>query len=62
MGARRPHVNTAEGYWSRVKNSIKGTHVHVSAKHLPKYVAEFEYRFNMRHCPEAMFARLLLSF
>ena len=39
------HVNTAEGYWSRLKNSIKGTHVHVSAKHLPKYLAEFEYRF-----------------
>ncbi len=56
------HVNTAEGYLSRLKNSIKGTHVHVSAKHLPKYLAEFEYRFNMRHCPEAMFARLLLSF
>ena len=56
------HVNTAEGFWSRLKNSIKGTHVHVSAKHLPKYLGEFEYRFNMRHHPEAMFARLLLSF
>ena len=56
------HVNTAEGFWSRLKNSIKGTHVHVSAKHLPKYLGEFEYRFNMRHRPEAMFARLLLSF
>ena len=56
------HVNTAEGFWSRLKNSIKGTHVHVSAKHLPKYLGEFEYRLNMRHHPEAMFARLLLSF
>ncbi len=56
------HVNTAEGFWSRLKNSIKGTHVHVSSKHLPKYLGEFEYRFNMRHRPEAMFARLLLSF
>ena len=56
------HVNSIEGYWSRLKNSIRGTHVHVSSKHLPKYLGEFEYRFNMRHCPEAMFARLLLSF
>ncbi len=56
------HVNSIEGFWSRLKNSIKGTHVHVSAKHLPKYLGEFEYRFNMRHRPEAMFARLLLSF
>jgi len=56
------HVNTAEGFWSRVKNSIRGTHVHVSAKHLPKYLGEFEFRFNMRRQPEAMFSRLLLSF
>ena len=56
------HVNTAEGFWSRLKKSIKGTHVHVSAKHLPKYLAEFEYRFNMRRHPEMMFAQLLLSF
>ena len=56
------HVNSLEGFWSRLKNSIRGTHIHVSAKHLPKYLAEFEYRFNMRRNPEAMFARLLLSF
>jgi len=56
------HVNGIEGYWSRLKNSIRGTHTHVSRKHLSKYLGEFEYRFNMRGKPEAMFARLLLSF
>lgn len=56
------HVNSVEGFWSRLKNSIRGTHVHVSTKHLPKYLGEYEYRFNMCHRPEAMFARLLLSF
>ena len=56
------HTNSIEGFWSRLKNSIKGTHVHVSAKHLSKYLGEFEFRFNMRRNPEAMFARLLLSF
>ncbi len=56
------HVNGLEGFWSRLKNSIKGTHIHVSRKHLPKYLGEFEYRYNMRNNPEAMFARLLLSF
>ena len=56
------HVNSVEGFWSRLKNSIKGTHVHVSAKHLPKYLGEFEYRWNMRHAPETMFAQLLMSF
>ncbi len=56
------HTNTIEGYWGRLKNSIRGTHVHVSRKHMPKYLGEFEYRFNMRNNPEAMFSRLLLSF
>ena len=56
------HVNSIEGFWSLLKRSIRGTHVHVSAKHLPKYLGEFEYRYNMRKHPEVMFARLLLSF
>ena len=56
------HVNSIEGFWSQLKRSIRGTHVHVSRKHLPKYLGEFEYRYNMRKQPEAMFARLLLRF
>jgi transposase len=39
------HTNTIEGYWSRLKNSIRGTHVHVSGKHLQKYAGEFEEGF-----------------
>ncbi len=56
------HVNSLEGFWSILKRSIRGTHVHVSRKHLAKYLGEFEYRYNMRKHPEVMFARLLLSF
>jgi transposase len=56
------HVNSMEGFWSMIKRSIRGTHIHVSAKHMAKYLAEFEYRYNMRHNPEFMFGRLLLSF
>lgn len=56
------HTNGIEGFWSRLKNSIRGTHVHVSAKHLAKYLGEFEFRFNMRRRPELMLARLLMSF
>ena len=55
------HVNSMEGYWSRLKNSIRGTHVHVSRKHLWKYVSEFSYRYNMRKEPAVMFSRLLSS-
>ncbi len=57
------HTNTIEGFWSRLKNSIRGTHIHVSKKHLPKYLGEFEYRYNMRKAsPSLVFDRLLASF
>jgi transposase-like protein len=55
------HTNTIEGYWSRLKNSIRGTHVHVSGKHLQKYAWEFEFRYNMRHLPHLVFPRLMRS-
>ncbi|MCH7539546.1 MAG: transposase [Proteobacteria bacterium] len=51
-----------DGFWSQLKCSIRGTHIHASRKHLPKYLGEFEYRWNMRKHPEVMFARLLMSF
>jgi transposase-like protein/predicted RNA-binding Zn-ribbon protein involved in translation (DUF1610 family) len=56
------HTNSLEGFWSMIKRSIRGTHVHVSRKHLAKYLGEFEFRYNLRHSPETMFARLVLSF
>ena len=55
-------VNALEGYWSALKRGINGTHIHVSEKHLPKYLGEFEYRHNMRHVPHLMLDRLLYSF
>ena len=55
------HVNTIEGYWSQLKRGIKGTHIHVSPKHLSKYVSEFSFRYNMRKTPEIMFDRLVFS-
>ena len=51
-----------EGFWSLLKRSIKGTHVHVSAKHLSKYLGEFEFRYNLRHSPQVMFDRLVAGF
>lgn len=56
------HVNAVEGFWSRLKLSIRGTHVHVSAKHLQKYVKEFEYRYNRRKRPQTMFAEMVSRF
>ena len=55
------HVNMLEAFWSMLKRSIWGTHIHVSQKHLSKYLGEFEYRYNLRKQPGQMFARLLES-
>ena len=55
-------VNGMEGYWASLKRGINGTHIHVSPKHLPKYLAEFEYRWNMRATPHLMLDRLMVSF
>ena len=33
---------------ARLKTWIRGTHTHVSSKHLNRYLAEFSYRFNRR--------------
>ena len=55
-------VNTLEGYWSMLKRGISGTHIHVSPKHLWKYLGEFEYRWNMRHVPHLMLDRMMYSF
>ena len=56
------HVNGMEGFWSQVKRSIRGTHIHVSARHLPKYLGEFEFRYNLRKAPHLMLPRLVASF
>ncbi len=55
-------VNGIEGFWMHLKRGINGTHIHVSPRHLPKYLAEFEYRWNMRSAPSAMLDRLMVSF
>jgi transposase-like protein len=56
------HTNTIEGHWGHFKRAVRGTHVHISAKHMWKYVAEFTYRRNFRHSHAAMFDRLVAAF
>ncbi len=56
------HTNTIEAFWSWLKRGVNGTYVWVSPKHLPKYLGEFEYRFNLRKQPALMFELLLQAF
>jgi len=46
------HTNFAESYFSLLKRGILGTFHHVSEKHLPRYLREFEYRWNSRHATD----------
>ncbi len=41
-----------DGFWSLIKRGIMGTFHRVSAKYLPLYVAEFEFRYNNRKNPD----------
>jgi transposase-like protein len=41
-------TNQAETYFSQLKRSIDGTHHHVSREHLPRYLAEFDFRFSTK--------------
>jgi transposase-like protein len=42
------HTNTAENYFSILKRGINGTYHHISEVHLPRYLAEFDFRYNNR--------------
>lgn len=54
------HTNTIEGFWSLVKNGIRGSHHAVSAKHLQGYLNEYVWRYNRRNDERAMFWSLLI--
>ncbi len=42
------YTNTAEGYFSLFKKGLKGIYQHCSEKHLHRYLAEFDFRYNNR--------------
>lgn len=42
------HTNTIEGYFSIFKRGMKGVYQHCGKRHLHRYVAEFEFRYNHR--------------
>ena len=44
----RIHTNTVEGSFSIFKRGMKGVYQHCSEKHLHRYLAEFEFRYNNR--------------
>lgn len=45
---REIHTNTIESYFSTFKRGMKGTYQHCAKKHLHRYLAEFDFRYNNR--------------
>jgi transposase-like protein len=42
------HTNTIEGYFSIFKRGMKGVYQHCGKRHLHRYLAEFDFRYNNR--------------
>jgi hypothetical protein len=42
------HTNTIEGYFSIFKRGMRGIYQHCAEKHLHRYLAEFDFRYNNR--------------
>ncbi|HEV7264159.1 MAG TPA: IS1595 family transposase [Falsiroseomonas sp.] len=47
-GPEAIHTNSAEGYFSIFKRGMKGVYQHCKEKHLHRYLAEFDFRYNAR--------------
>ncbi len=45
---RAIHTNSAEGYFSIFKRGMRGVYQHCKEKHLHRYLAEFDFRYNHR--------------
>jgi transposase len=53
------HTNHVESFWKLFKASVRGTHIHVSQKHMNRYLSEFSFRSNHRTMENAMFDLLI---
>ena len=56
--AKNPHFKWVNTVLGNIKAAMVGTYRAVRAKHVPRYLAEFEYRFNRRYRLETMINRL----
>ncbi len=52
-GAQGQTTNQAESYFSQLKRSLDGTHHRVSKEHLPRYLAEHDFRYSTRQLSDS---------
>jgi transposase len=53
------HTNTVEGFWSLVKNGLRGVYHSVGHHYLQSYLNEFTFRYNRRFDVQPMFISFL---
>ena len=53
------HTNSVESFWNLFKASVRSTHVHVSSKHMQRYLNEFAFLSNHRRMVNGMFDLLI---
>ena len=54
-------TNLVEGYFSQLKRSLDGTHHHVSTEHLPRYLAEFDFRASSHYVDDSVRMRGVIA-
>jgi len=54
-------TNHAEGFFSQLKRSLDGTHHHVSRVHLPRYLAEFDFRYSTRKLSDSARLQMMMD-
>ena len=59
--ARHPAFRWANTVLANVKNSLLATHRAVAAKHLPRYLGAFAWRFNRRFVLKTVYERLAIA-
>lgn len=55
------HTNHVESFWKLFKKSVASTHIHISGKHMDRYLGEFSFRSNHRQMKNAMFDLLIAA-
>ncbi len=55
------HVNTAECRFSLMKRAVFGTHHSISEAHLPRYLAEWDFKWNTRRMTDGERAAIALE-
>ncbi len=58
QAAKKPAFKWVNTVLGNIKSALVGTYRAVHSKHVPRYLAEFEYRFNRRYRLETMIPRL----